>query len=345
MRFSAFAFSLTLLAVACAGCGRSAPAVAKPLDDVQKPVAVVAPPPTPLGEDANGKAVTSATIQGLTSALKNPDADVRRSAVQSLARVRWKLPEPVAGVLMLALDDADPGVRIEAVRIAGLDPQRSADVARLLQDKDARVRMAAAQVLVGLGKHEQDAYAVLVNALGDRHARDRRMVMELIRAKAPTSRPAVPALIAIAQDPGDPLRIQAIGVLALLGAAQESVDTLLLTAHDAEPHARAAALRALARLDATSAKVQVAMVKAVRDPNVDVKLAATEGVGSDGIPTLIELLRQNDEGLRDAAARALGRIGPGAWAAGADLQRLAQSDPAERVRQSARTALQAIIMQ
>jgi HEAT repeat protein len=121
------------------------------------------------------------------------------------------------------------------------------------------------------------------------------------------------------------------------------VDALLLIAHDAEPKARAAALRALARLDPTSAKVQVALVKAVRDPHVDVKLAATEGVGSDGIPTLIELLRQNDESLRDAAARALGRIGPDAWAAGADLQRLAQSDPAERVRTAARTALNAVI--
>jgi HEAT repeat protein len=122
------------------------------------------------------------------------------------------------------------------------------------------------------------------------------------------------------------------------------VDTLVLTAHDAEPHARAAALRALARLDATSAKVQVALVKAVRDPNIDVKLAATEGVCSDGIPTLIELLRQSDESLRDAAARGLGRIGPAAWAAGADLQRLAQSDPAERVRLSARAALKAIVL-
>jgi HEAT repeat protein len=84
-------------------------------------------------------------------------------------------------------------------------------------------------------------------------------------------------------------------------------------------------------------------VKAVRDANVDVKLAAMDGVGSDGIPMLIELLRQNDENLRDAAVRALGRIGPDAWSAGPELQRVAQSDPAERVRTAARTALKTII--
>ena len=117
-----------------------------------------------------------------------------------------------------------------------------------------------------------------------------------------------------------------------------------MIAHDAEPKARAAALRSLAKLDPRSVKVQVALVKAVLDANIDVKLAAAAGVGGDGIPTLIDLLRQNDENLRDAAARALGRIGPEAWAAGVDLQRLAQSDPAERVRLTARTALAAIIL-
>jgi HEAT repeat protein len=131
--------------------------------------------------------------------------------------------------------------------------------------------------------------------------------------------------------------------LGQLGAAQAPVDALLLIAHDAEPKSRAAALRALARLEPASAKVQVALVKAMRDANVDVKLAAMDGVGSDGIPSLIELLRQNDENLRDAAVRALGRIGPDAWSAGADLQRVAQSDPAERVRMAARAALQTII--
>jgi HEAT repeat protein len=350
MRFTALALFVAALAVASPGCTRNVPVAddgngtpAKPEAQLQKPVTRDSPSAVSLGEDENGKPVSAASIDAIRSALKDPDPGVRRSAVKSLGNVRWKLPNPVGTILVLALSDADAEVRVEAARIASVDPERADDVAKLLQDQNTRVRVVAASALIAAGKHEDDAYPVLMHVLGDAKAKERQSVLALMRAKAPASRPATPALVAIAQDPGDPLRAEAIGVLGQLGAAQAPVDALLLIAHDAEPKARAAALRALAQLDPKSAKVQVALVKAVRDANIGVKLAATEGVGSEGIPTLIELLRQNDESLRDAAARALGRIGPEAWTAGADLQRLAQSDPAERVRLAARNALKGII--
>ncbi len=350
MRFTALALCAAAMAVASTGCTRNVPAaddgntiVAKSEAEVRKPVADIGPAVASLGEDENGKPVSTASMAAIRSALKDPNPGVRCSAIKSLGKVRWNLPNPVSAILVLALSDADPDVRIEAARVAAADPERAADVAKLLHDTDPRVRLAAAGALVTAGKQEADAYTVLMEVLGDPKANERLMVLALIRAQAPASHLAAPALIAIAQNPSDPLRAEAISLLGQLGAAQAPVDALLLIAHDGEPKARAAALRALARLDPTSVKVQVALVKAVRDPQVDVKLAATEGVGRDGIPTLTELLRQNDESLRAAAAGALGRIGPEAWAAGADLQRLAQSDPAERVRLAARIALKAII--
>jgi HEAT repeat protein len=341
--------STLLLVCLCApivGCGRNASAdnIDSPKTDaVSRPVAIVAPPDVSLGEDANSKRVNTASLEAIRASLKNPDPTVRRTAIKDLAAVRWKLPESVGDIVKLALDDADPGVRLEALRIAATDPLRVGDVARLLHDKDAHVRLTAARLLVVQGKHESDAYPVLVEVLRDRKAGERQAVLDVLRDKAPVSRPATPVLIAMSLDASDPLRAAAIDVLGRLDAEQEAVDALLLTAHEAEPKARAAALRALGRLDPVSAKVQVALVKALREPNVDLRLAAAEGVGKDGIPQLIELLRQGDERLRDASVRALGRIGPDAWAAGADLQRLAQGDPSERIRNSAKMALHAVV--
>jgi len=88
------------------------------------------------------------------------------------------------------------------------------------------------------------------------------------------------ALVALALDAKDPLRAEAIDVLAQLGPAQESVDALLLAAQDTDPKVRAAALRGLGRLEPASAKVQVTLVKALRDPNADLEsyVAIHQGV-------------------------------------------------------------------
>ncbi len=335
-------FLLALCLAALAGCTRSATAPndadatsEKPAATVEKPAAVLAPVAATLGEDADGKAVDGAALDAIRSSLNDADPAVRRAAVKKLARIRWKFPEPVVSILQQALADADAETRLEAVHAAAADPLRTADMARLLRDPDRRVQYAAAAVLVRLGKHEADAYPILATALVDRHAADRAAILELVRSKAPASRPTLPSLITVALDANDPLRIAAIGVLATFGPSQESLDALLIVAHDAEPKARAAALRSLGRLAPQSAKVQVALLRGLRDPQLDVSLAATEAVGRDGIPLLIERLRHGNERARDASTRALARMGPDAWAAVPELSRLAQSDPVERVRQSA----------
>jgi HEAT repeat protein len=317
MRPTLPALCLCTVLLASPGCTRGR--VAAPADEEQaepKPAAVAQPPVAAvaanavLGEDGSGKAVYAATLDAAKAALGDPDPAVRVAAVRGLGKVRWKAPEPLGGVLALALKDADASTRLEAIEVAAAHAAHTLQPDELLKDKDPAVRLAAARALVSLGKHEQAAN---------------------------------PVLIAITLDPKDPLRVEAIGVLGRFGPSQERIDALLLTAHDAEPRARAAALRALGRLDPTSAKVQVALIKALRDPQPDVPLAATEAVGKDGVAALVDLLRHGDERLRDAAARALGRIGPAdAWPAVGELKRLARDDPAERVRQSARAALKAI---
>jgi HEAT repeat protein len=339
------AFAALCLAALCAGCTSSPVADKTPADGkpLERPVAAVAANPS-FGEDADGKPVPAAALDAARASLNDPDPAVRHTALKNLDKVRWKAAEPVGGVLAMALKDVDTDIRLDAIRVAAAQAPHVLDP-ELLRDDAPRVRVAAARALVALGKHEQPAYLALGELLHDSQYEGRKAILELIGEKAPASRPAAPALVALAFDAKDPLRLEAIDVLARLGPAQEAVDALLILAHGGEPNGRAAALKALGRHDAASVKVQAALLKGLRDPNVDIRLAATEGVGRDGVPTLIELLRHGDERLRDASARALCRLGPDAWAAGSELQRVAQSDPAERVRQSAKAALKTIVPQ
>jgi HEAT repeat protein len=347
MRSFLVALGLGAIISTFAGCTRSTPAKPdgdsappRPAAKLQEPVAATT---VPLGADEDGKAIDGASLDAIKAALADPDPAVRRAAVQKLAKVHWKFPEPVGGILTQALVDADAETRLEAICVAARDPLRAADISQRLHDQDRRVRLAAARALVALGKPNTDAHSILAEALADRQCGERPAILELLRSKIPAARAALPVLIAMSLDGADPLRIDAIGMLARFGTAQESLDALLLTAHAAEPKARAAALSTIGRLAPASAKVQVALVKALADAQVEVALAASEAVGRDGIPLLIERLRHGDDRLRDAAARALGRLGPEAWAAVAELTRLAQGDPAQRVRQSAQAAIKAIV--
>jgi HEAT repeat protein len=339
--------------IVAAGCTRNATAPSDANPEPQRPVAVVEKQPkslgdaplsdAPLGENVDGSAVSAASLDATGTALKDTDPAARRAAIKQLGQVRWKLPDPVGRILSTALADSDAEVRLDAIRLAAADPFRAEDIARLLTDGDRRVRLAAARALVVQGKHEAEAYPVLSAVLTDPRSGDRRDVLALIRVKAPASQPAAPALIAMSLDAQDPLRIEAIAVMGQLGAASEVLDALLMTAHEAEPKARAAALRALGQLAPTSPKVQVAAHKALRDPQVEVAIAAADVTDHEGVAVLIDYLKHGDDRLRGAAARALGRLGPDAWEAVAELNRLAQSDPTEGVRQSARTALKTIL--
>ncbi|MFP5265624.1 MAG: M56 family metallopeptidase [Blastocatellia bacterium] len=112
------------------------------------------------------------TVEALTEALRDEDAEVRRHAVFALTQIRG--PQ-AAQALMAALKDADPQVRGKAVWGLGIRPgDGMVDLlAAALRDSHAEVRQKAAWSL-GL-KGDRRSVQPLINALKDESNEVRRM--------------------------------------------------------------------------------------------------------------------------------------------------------------------------
>lgn len=97
----------------------------------------------------------------------------------------------------------------------------------------------------------------------------------------------------------------------------ESVPALTAALQDPEARVRLAAARGLAQLGSWASASVEALVSRLGDDDPEVAEAAAEALGRVGaengaVTALSEALREGGDGLRGAAAWALGRIGPGA---------------------------------
>ena len=150
-------------------------------------------------------------------------------------------------------------------------------------------------------------------------------------------------MLQIAQDAHDTLQQEAIDrKVGQLPPCQESVDALLVLAHDGAADTRTAAVRSLGKLAPDSAKVKITLCKALRDVKAEVRLAALQAVARQGrgaLPELLQALHNSEEPCRLTAIEALRELGPGAQEASETLLRLAREDPAEQVRRAAQAAL------
>jgi HEAT repeat protein len=193
-----------------------------------------------------------------------------------------------------ALHDANPGVRLAAVR----DLDRDAGVDRLidaLNDEDADVRMVAANRLGQGDRHAEKKTPALVEALRDRHPCVRREAALSLGMIGP---PAVPALCEALHD-ADP-RVRAGAALALgNGKPKEPPDW-----------------------GPDGARIVVpALSKALKDDNADVRRLAAQALGWPrlageeariAVPALREALKDHDPKVRDAVAGSLRWLDPSA---------------------------------
>jgi HEAT repeat protein len=183
--------------------------------------------------------------------------------------------------------------------------------------------------------HVQDMLATL----RDHRAERRPEVLHEINAGGIPSERIAPAVLEIAQDPKDPLQREAIATLGYLPEAQESVDALLILAHDDDPLTRRGALQALGKRGAGSAKVQVTIRKSLRDQDANVRLAALAALGSGDLPELLAALHHPEARFRLTAVETLWALGPAAQQERAALARVAREDAAMLVRRTAQAAL------
>lgn len=199
------------------------------------------------------------------------------------------------------------------------DPGRSlADVDRLLENKDPRIRSKAVETL----RLEFGPQAVpsLIRTLNDSDAAVRRDAIRALASIQPPAPETILALTKLTHDPDRGVRRTAVAALGDLRA----VPALTQALKDPDKDIRRNAERALRRIatsaggphdrEAASAAI-AALTEALRDADKDLRYVAAGSLGvigpaaRDAIPTLAATMKDPDPSVRRVATQALGRIG------------------------------------
>lgn len=195
------------------------PATAPPAPQLAPPPATPVPAAQPEGDP------DAARIAGLIAGLGDPAKGAREEA----RRILVKIGAPAVPDLILALDDAETRVRIEAAEALGAirDPRAAEPLAGLLGDPSKELWGAVSRAFAGIGS---PAVPALLDALSetDQTAR-RRAVHALGRIRDPGSAESLIALLN--KDRSTGVRVE---IAAALGKIRDraACDALLDALHD-----------------------------------------------------------------------------------------------------------------
>jgi HEAT repeat protein len=231
--------------------------------------------------------------------LKSRNALTRREAVEKLGGMA---DARLAGTLAAMLNDADPGVRVAAVRALAVLKTEVVlrPISQALKDAAPAVREAAATALGLAG--DKRALPLLTQMLKDPNA--------VVRQKALT------ALQKFGWEPENDQqrasRAVALGQLqkaAAMGPA--AIEPLSLVLQHGNHYERQAAVEALARVG--DARVVTPLLGALSDKATNVRTAAIEALGRSGDTRAVEqiapALQDEAHHVRATAVEALGRLG------------------------------------
>ena len=270
-------------------------------------------------------------IERLVRALGDPAWWVRMRTVDALEHVGGVAEGP----LLVALDDADPEIRIRAA--VALERLGVPDnLVRMIESGErvpdamqTMVKFAAAgprEFLSELAQHNsRQVRSALVTAAERTGRRDLaddlvRMVTgdtePALRAQALTAlsslgiRDALPAALSALADDDHQVRTAAVEFVGAFGSA-DILGLLHAQTADADPRVRAASMRALGRLGAPVGDADVSRL--LHDPDWTVReaaiITATEASLRSLLPDLVTLLGDTDPRVRRRAAVAVGILG------------------------------------
>jgi HEAT repeat protein len=241
-------------------------------------------------------------VQHARAKLRDPDEEVRRSAIAGLP-AGW-LPGAVA-LLVDAMGDASWRVRKEAVaRLARWpDPAGAAPalVAALSEDANVGLRNAAVEALAAIGKPAVGPLLTALAAGGDH----RKLIIDALGAIGDPQ--AVDPLCGSLQDCDENVRAAAAEALGRIGGPRVA-EALVQTLSRDDVLGRLAALESLARI---GARVPLASLRSLLD-QVILRRAALTTLGQSGdieaLPFLLDGLADRARSVREGAAMSLERL-------------------------------------
>jgi HEAT repeat protein/ATP/ADP translocase len=236
----------------------------------------------------------------LTSS-SDPDPAVRRIAMEILAEVADR---PEAPVLLERLRDDDPVVRSTALR--GLsrvgDTTALAGVGPLLADEDETVRSAAVGAFASLGGAAEEAEG-LRRLLSDPDPGVRARAAAALLASSHAAE-AHRTLTEMARSDAPEWRVAAMEAFR---GSERGLNEVLAGLDDPHPHVRRAALSAVA--DFSDNAASQGLVRALGDPDAEVRAAAVRGIvgmGDRARDVLVEALARPE--LEAGAMHCLARM-------------------------------------
>jgi len=222
-------------------------------------------------------------------ALRSEPGGVRAEIARELtaAAVGDSLRAGALARLEVLVHDADPFVRIMAVRALGtFGDVASAPIRLALNDRDAQVRVAAAQSATHVFARDSVAWKWAWRA--DTAYRFRRSLLESASAAGVT----LPAAAEWLHSRDWRLRAAALGALATARDTAAALDVALASAADGDPRVRGAAYGVLAALDS-----------AAHDPRVRVAFAAArterDTIARNAVPSLRDTVTARPPAPRD----------------------------------------------
>ena len=279
-----------------------------------------------------------AAIPALTDLLKHPET------APSAARALMSIGPDAVLPLVRALTNENRIVRRTAA--FGLGQIRSAETAvtlalvKSLKDADARVRHAAAESLRRTNEPDL-VIPALLETLNDADSDVRREAMLSLAIFGSQAKEAVPALSQALYDTNSSVRLDA--ALALRQIDPQVVTVLAAKLEDTNSVVRSLTAEALRHFGQQASAAVPALLKALDDPDNDVRskaLVALREINPDeAVSFLMARLRDSDPEVRQKAAWMIRCFPQKALPALPLLSCLSSNDPDSKVRRAARRSL------
>jgi HEAT repeat protein len=258
----------------------------------------------------------SLALEEVIAALDDPSPLVRRAGLEILASQGPKAAPAVPALLRLLEHEGDRQAAVKT--LSSLGPEVLVQAYRDRAAGQPQVRTGILEALGRLGPSASTAVPLLLEALGDADAGVRCTASIALGWTGVRSQEVLQALQERLQDADSQVRFHAAEALARLDSSgAPMVEVLVEHLGKADADRRLAAVAALARLG-SAARASTGSLRQLlsRDPDWRVRAAAAKALGRiegpGAVPDLIEALADDEQEVRNAAAEALGDIGPAA---------------------------------